>query len=250
MGGDAGLVEGHHGSQAVGLGGELHLVAPGSADAVNAAAVGTHLNGVGGVVVEAGEGVGVGVNVSEVILVAIEAELPSGGAAVLGPAQLHAVGGGLANESEASGSRAGDISGEALHVTLKALGIAGALALHVHLIQSLGIEVLKGHIGRGGVFGPPLASRNHGADGHIIEVEVVVISVSLRVGEESDISILACIGAEVNAADRFTSIGDFIQHVCGAAVVPFAQDGPCGHIVSRNQHSESVCGASHVCSST
>ena len=105
--GDA--VGGKHRCRAGGCGGERHLVAPG-ADAVNAAAVGAHLNGVVGAGGKAFEGEGVCGNGSEVLLVAVDAKLPSSLLGSGGPAQLDAAGGGGA-VGKGGGCRAGNLRG-------------------------------------------------------------------------------------------------------------------------------------------
>ena len=160
-------------NRALGLGGELHLVAP-SALTVNAAAVGAHLHGVGGVVGEFGEGVGVGGHVDEVVLVVVEAELPSGGAAVLGPAQLDAVGGGLAS-GEGCGSEAGNACGEADDVALVA-GAAGALADYLHLIRSLAREVIE-RIGLGSGGAAVVPAGDTGRNHDVVHIEAVVAAI-------------------------------------------------------------------------
>ena len=68
------------------------------------AAVGTHLHGIARVGCKSGERVGVLGDINGASLIAVHADLPSGGGAALGPAQLRAVFGDVGNR-EVCGSR-------------------------------------------------------------------------------------------------------------------------------------------------
>ncbi len=58
--------------------------------------------------------------------------------------------------------------------------------------------------------------------------------------KESNIDCLASIRADVDVIDCLACLGNFIQDISGTGIIPFAQDSPSGHVVGRNQDSESV----------
>ena len=99
MSGDVVCIEGR-GSRAGHEGVEVHHAAP--AALVAGTAVSTHLDAVVGVLVETGKSVWVGVNIDEVLLVAVEAELPSSLLATGSPAE----GGGVSRNGAFSDSQA------------------------------------------------------------------------------------------------------------------------------------------------
>ena len=213
------------------------------------AAVGAHAHLVGGVGRKARQGVGVGGGVDHSPFgSAADAvvDLPCiVGAVAVGPAD-HGGGGGdiLRGHGQSRGHHAARQGGEAHHGALVALHGAVAQALHFHLILRLRLKVCEGHRRRGGGHLMPCSGGHIHADGHIVDVQIVVGIVCRRLAVEGYPYCLARIGGEVYV-HALTCGGAcyIIVHISGATVVPLAQDGPGGLVVGGHQHHEPVVGA-------
>ena len=169
------------------------------------AAVGAHAHLVGGVGSKARQGVGIGGGVDHRPLgSAADAvvDLPRiVGAVAVGPAD-HGGGGGdaLRGHGQSRGHHAARQGGEAHHGALVALHVAVAQAFHLHLILRLRLKACEGQRRRGGGHLLPCSGGHIHADGHIVNVQIVVtVATDCRLAIEGNPDILACIGSQVNA---------------------------------------------------
>ena len=213
------------------------------------AAVGAHAHLVGGVGRKARQGVGVGGGVDHSPFgTAADAvvDLPCiVGAVAVGPTD-HGGGGGdaLRGHGQGRGHHAARQGGEAHHGALVALHGAVAHALHLNLILRLRLKACEGHRRRGGGHLLPCSGGHIQADGHIVDVQIVVGIACRRLAVEGYSYCLARIGGEVYV-HALTCGGAYyiVVHIIGATVVPLAQDGPGGLVVGGHQHHEPVIGA-------
>ena len=124
-----------------------------------------------------------------------------------------------------------------------ALRAAVTMSVHTHFV--LGFRVKSRDSGAGGgrsdIHRLPCTGGNGGTNGHVVDMQVIVFIGCRHRGltVERDSHGLAHVGGQGDV-HMLASGGDVVVNVGGTAVVPLAQNGPCGAVVGGNQHHEPV----------
>ena len=124
-----------------------------------------------------------------------------------------------------------------------ALGFARANSINHNIVGSAAIEARESFHGVSHDYRLPIAGGMEGANGNIVDMEIVVGIADGRLTIEGDFDILSAESGEVDAhiLARGGAI-DIVQDIVGTSIVPLAQDSPGGGIVVGNENDEFVVG--------